>query len=94
MTSASWLLGTCLGVEAGGWCFCPVPQVISVLGEQLQAREAIDDHRSSLAIAVCNVMSITSHSLVAGPPLEGERPSFSFALVTNLLPDRYKAKAY
>lgn len=30
---------------------------------------------------------------VAGPPPEGECPSFSVASVTNLLPDRCEAKA-
>lgn len=37
---------------------------------------------------------IIVHSLVAGPPPEGERPPFSFAPVTYLLPDRCEAKAY
>lgn len=47
-----------------------------------------------MARAGCKALSIAFCSVVAGPPLEGERPSFPFAPVTHLLPDRREAKAY
>lgn len=91
---AERLLGTCPGVEARRLVLSSCAPGYLCAWEQLRARKAADEHRPSEAIAGGNPMSVTFRPVVAGPPLEGECPSFSFAPVTHLLPDRREAKAY
>jgi hypothetical protein len=91
-----WLLGTCPEVEARrlvlsscarGYHQC----ALGTAASQGSHRWQTGPLEVQQSISTCLV---TSHSLVAGPPLEGERPSFSFAPVAHLLPDRCEAKAY